>query len=47
VLIELEDLAVVASQSLENAVSVEQPVVKDADGGLFGRNKVAVDIDLS
>ena len=47
VLVEAEDLAAVDADAFEDAVAVEQAVVVDADLGVFLRNELAVDVDLS
>ena len=47
VLLEPEDLAAVAAQAFEHAVAVEQAVIVDADLGVFLRDELAGDVDLS
>ena len=44
---EAEDFAAVAAQAFEDAVAVQQAVVVDADLGVFLRNELAADVDLS
>ena len=43
--VETEDLPRIASQALEDAVTVQQSVVEDADNGLFLGNEAVVNED--
>ena len=44
--VQAKDLAAVAAHPLEDAVTEQEPVIEDADAGLFLVDELAVDVDL-